>query len=98
MQGAALVTGAGRRIGRAMAVALAREGLDLAVHYNLSRADAESAAEEVRALGRRCEVFQCDLTGLLVTPKVMPRGPGQHPHRHDGNDRHDHSKAGGPPT
>jgi len=64
MQGAALVTGAGRRIGRAIAVALAREGLDLAVHCNLSRADAESAAEEVRTLGRRCEVFQCDLADL----------------------------------
>ncbi|MGP9818593.1 SDR family NAD(P)-dependent oxidoreductase [Salinarimonas sp. NSM] len=49
----ALVTGSSRRIGRAIATALARAGADVAVHARSSRAEAEGTAAELRALGVR---------------------------------------------
>lgn len=60
-RGAALVTGAGRRIGRALALAVARAGYDVALHCHNSCGDAESAAVEIAALGRRAEVLSADL-------------------------------------
>jgi NAD(P)-dependent dehydrogenase (short-subunit alcohol dehydrogenase family) len=56
-----LLTG-GRRVGVAVAVELARRGADLALGYNRSRDEAESAAAEIRALGRRALVCQADLS------------------------------------
>ena len=49
----ALVTGAARRLGRAIALALAESGADLVIHYRESRDDAESLAEEARRMGRQ---------------------------------------------
>ena len=49
----ALVTGAGGRLGRAMALYLARRGADVAVHYAASQDGAEATAAEIRALGRQ---------------------------------------------
>ncbi len=57
----ALVTGAGKRIGRAIAIALARAGADVVVHANRSRGGAEEVARRVRALGRRAAVVTADL-------------------------------------
>ena len=58
----ALVTGAGKRLGRAMALYLAGRGQDVALHFATSRTEAEAVATEIRALGRRAECFQADLT------------------------------------
>lgn len=58
----ALVTGASRRIGRATALGLAREGADLLVHARAARDEIEAVAEEVRALGRRAEVVMGDVS------------------------------------
>lgn len=58
---AALVTGAGVRLGRAIANALAQAGYDIALHYNSSQAAAEEASREFRSHGVRCELFPCDL-------------------------------------
>ncbi len=58
----ALVTGAARGIGRAIALALAGMGLDVTVHYRRSRAEAEATAREVQALGRRAALVQGDVT------------------------------------
>jgi len=58
----AFITGASRRIGRATAVGLAREGADLVVNARSSRDEVEAVAEEVRALGRRATVVMGDVT------------------------------------
>ena len=60
----ALVTGAGTGIGRAIARVLAKAGYDVGLHCNASRDGAESAAAEIRTLGRHAEVFQADLSDL----------------------------------
>lgn len=57
----ALVTGAARRLGRAISLALARAGADLVLHYNNSSAQADVLAGEIRAMGRRAECFRADL-------------------------------------
>lgn len=57
----ALVTGAGRRIGRAIALYLARRGYHVAVHCNTSRQDAEVLAAEIMQSGGKAAVVQADL-------------------------------------
>jgi NAD(P)-dependent dehydrogenase (short-subunit alcohol dehydrogenase family) len=56
-----LVTGAARRIGRALALAVAGAGYDVAVHHLQSHDDADSLAGQIGALGRRCHVLSADL-------------------------------------
>ena len=79
-RGVALITGAGRRIGRALALAAGGAGYDVAVHCHDSHADAESVATEIRALGRRAEVLTADLasegeTRSLVGAAARALGP-----------------------
>ena len=57
----ALVTGAAIRVGRSIALALARAGADVAVHYRSSGEEAGRVAAEIRALGRRVEPVKADL-------------------------------------
>jgi NAD(P)-dependent dehydrogenase (short-subunit alcohol dehydrogenase family) len=68
----ALVTGAGKRLGRAMALYLAGRGHDVAVHCASSRDEAESVAAEIRAMGRRAEVFQADLLDEAQVQALIP--------------------------
>ncbi len=57
----ALVTGAGVRVGRAIAIALAEAGADVAVHYRESTGPAQDVVREIVALGRRAVAIQADL-------------------------------------
>jgi NAD(P)-dependent dehydrogenase (short-subunit alcohol dehydrogenase family) len=59
--GVALVTGGAKRIGRAIALALAGDGWDIAVHYGRSAAEAADTVRAIAALGRRAAAFDCDL-------------------------------------
>ncbi|MEZ5653321.1 MAG: SDR family oxidoreductase [Burkholderiaceae bacterium] len=58
---AVLVTGAARRLGREIALGLARAGWDVAVHYGRSAADAHETVAAIRAQGRRAQAFEADL-------------------------------------
>lgn len=60
-RGVALVTGAARRIGRALALAAAQAGYDVAVHHRDSDEDAQATAAAAREAGVRAEVFVFDL-------------------------------------
>lgn len=57
----ALVTGAGHRLGKAIAVGLAAGGCDVVVHYGSSSREAQATAEEIEQLGRRAWTLQADL-------------------------------------
>jgi len=67
----ALVTGAGRRIGQALALALARRGYDLAVHYHASLAGAEETATDARRAGVTARLFGGDLTQATAPARLV---------------------------
>lgn len=80
MVGAALVTGAGRRIGRTIALALARRGWDVAVHYGRSREEADAVVRAIEALGRRAVALHADLADAsslsgLIDAAIEALGP-----------------------
>ena len=58
----ALITGAGKRIGRAIALRLASEGYAIAVHYNGSKQAADDVAAAIREQGGKAEIFCADLS------------------------------------
>lgn len=60
-QATALITGAAKRIGRVIALELARQGWDIAIHFHTSQEGAESLAREISALGQRSILLQADL-------------------------------------
>jgi NAD(P)-dependent dehydrogenase (short-subunit alcohol dehydrogenase family) len=67
----ALVTGAGQRLGRAMALELAQRGHDVAVHYHRSDEGARALVDEIRALGRTAIALQANLLDEgEVTPLI----------------------------
>jgi NAD(P)-dependent dehydrogenase (short-subunit alcohol dehydrogenase family) len=67
----ALITGAGRRIGRQLALDLAEAGHDIAVHCNTSRDDAEDVAAAIRAKGRRAHVVEGNLADVTAPDRIM---------------------------
>lgn len=69
--GTALITGAGVRIGRAIALELAHNGYDLVLHGNRSRAALEDLAQEITALGRVAKILTRDLSDPQGTPDLM---------------------------
>jgi pteridine reductase len=69
----ALVTGGARRVGKAIALALAERGADIVIHFNSGAAEAEATAAEVRALGVRAAVVQGDLSDTAVAQQLPAR-------------------------
>lgn len=69
---AALVTGAAKRLGRAIAVGLAGAGFDLAVHCHTSTAEAEGTCDAIRRLGRRAVLLPADLADEEAVAHLLP--------------------------
>jgi NAD(P)-dependent dehydrogenase (short-subunit alcohol dehydrogenase family) len=70
-RGAALVTGGARRIGRALVAAAADAGYDVAIHVRAVDDDAEAAAADVRARGRKAQIHACDLRRESTTVALV---------------------------
>ena len=68
-----LVTGAGLRLGRAMALYMAGRGYDVAVHYASSEGSAQQVVEEITKMGRRAVALQADLLDDAQTETLLPR-------------------------
>ena len=76
----ALVTGAGRGIGRAIAVGLARDGADIAVNYRRDGKAAAEVVQEIQALGRKAQAFRASVDNLDdVTAMVAQIGADMGP-------------------
>jgi glucose 1-dehydrogenase len=69
----ALVTGADSGIGRAIAITFAREGADVAIHYNSDERGADQTANAIRNHGRRVEVFQADFSDPTAAEGLVGR-------------------------
>jgi len=67
----ALVTGAAKRLGRAVALRLGEEGADVVVHYRSSVADAQSAVAEIEKFGRRGHAIAADLTNVAEIKRLF---------------------------
>ncbi len=67
------MTGAAKRIGRQVALHLAQEGYQIALHYHRSKAEAMSTAQAIYKIGVRCELFSCDLADEAQTLKLFLR-------------------------
>lgn len=68
----ALVTGAGRRLGRAMALHLGRNGYDVCVHHASSRIEADKVAEEIMSLGRKAVTVAANLLDEEEIQSLLP--------------------------
>lgn len=77
--GLALVTGGAIRVGRAITLALARDGFDVVIHANRSRDAAQALATEVRALGRQAFVETADLKVHAEVVGLADRVKAAHP-------------------
>jgi pteridine reductase len=66
----ALVTGGARRVGKAIAMALAARGAHIAIHYNSGAAEAEETADAIRALGRRAALIHGDVSDVAVAQRL----------------------------
>lgn len=69
----ALVTGAAKRLGRDIALGLARDGWDVVVHYRTSKKAAESTVNDIIKLGQRALALDCDLANEAATRTLLPR-------------------------
>jgi NAD(P)-dependent dehydrogenase (short-subunit alcohol dehydrogenase family) len=69
----ALITGAGVRVGRAIALGLAQQGADVAVHYNSSSAAAEEVVAAIHGMGRQAIALPADLGDMNDVISLIPR-------------------------
>src|SRR5690606_30937747 len=67
------VTGAARRIGRAIALDMAKAGWKVAVHYGSSAAEAEQVVSQIREGGGEAVALQCDLMRESEVEQLVPR-------------------------
>jgi pteridine reductase len=71
MDKVALVTGAGHRVGRALAVALGARGMRVAVHYNSTADGARETVKIIESAGGSAKIFHADLTDAAKNPALI---------------------------
>ncbi len=71
--GTALITGAAKRLGRAMALALAAQGYDIALHYNGSEAEALELKPALESFGATVHLLQADLRDMQAVRQLVPQ-------------------------
>lgn len=75
----ALITGCAKRIGKTIALNLAQQGYDIAIHYNSSPQKAHSLQSQIQSLGQTSQIYQADLSSnqdfLTLLPKVKADFP-----------------------
>lgn len=76
MKPAVLITGGGARVGKHLALGLAKDGWSIAVHYNRSKTKAENLAAEIVGLGGQAAAVQADLTAADQTETLVARASG----------------------
>jgi len=72
MSKAALITGGGKRLGKAISLSLAERGYDIAIHYNHSDKEAKETANIIKDKGRQCEIFQSNLSDIKQVRSLVP--------------------------
>jgi len=70
-QGTALVTGAAKRIGKAICLSLSSLGFTIALHYNHSSQEAKKLSDKIQSAGGKCELFCCDLSDEKQTHQLI---------------------------
>ena len=73
----ALVTGASRGIGRAIAIELAKQGADVIVNYVKDEQEASKVADEIKALGRNCIALKADVSNFDEVSKMLEKIKGE---------------------
>lgn len=68
-----IITGGGIRLGRAMAMAIARDGGDVVIHYNRSRHPAEELQADIQSMGRNAHLIQVDLGDPKEAAQLIPQ-------------------------
>ena len=66
-----LITGAARRIGKAMCFSFSSLGYNIALHYHHSQNDAKKLAERIKQKGGICQLFPCDLSQQAQTDQLI---------------------------
>src|SRR5216683_5162744 len=69
----ALVTGAAKRLGRAVALRLAEEGADVVIHYRSSEREAQEAVGEIERRGRRAVAIAADLASVAEIKRLFDK-------------------------
>jgi len=75
----AIVTGGAKRTGREIAIALARRGFHIALHYRESKNEAQAVQEEIVSIGQKCLLIQADLFDLNEAINVIRQAVNQLP-------------------
>jgi len=76
-KGAVLITGAARRIGRQLAIEMAADGYDIALHFNSSIDEAHSAEREIVSLGRKIALLPGDLADADIGERLVGQAVAQ---------------------
>ena len=69
----ALVTGASRGIGRAIALELARQGANVAIVYAGNEQKAKEVQEEIQSMGRKAEIYRCNVADFEATKELVSK-------------------------